>query len=140
MTRFTKRALSLLLTIAMIFSMSSLPIFAEEEHDHAHHSDELAASAPSPVDAELDRQIREAGEARKRAEAEAERIRKELATSAPELVRFKLYFKGFQEQFMEAQEALREVAQRDPDTAGKLQKAMLTALDNCIAGVKEVGG
>lgn len=88
--------------------------------------------------AELEQQIREAGEARKRAEAEAERIRKELATSAPELVRFKLYFKGYQEQVMEAQEALREVAQRDRETGAKLQKAMLTALESCIASVKEV--
>ena len=109
-----------------------------EASEEARKASEKALEAEKTKIAELEGQIREAGEARSRAEAEAERIRKELATSAPELVRFKLYFKGFQEQFMEARECLREVAGKDRDTAGKLQKAILTALENSIAGVKEV--
>ncbi len=109
-----------------------------EANEEARKASEKALEAERNKAADLERQIREAGEARKRAEAEAERIRKELATSAPELVRFKLYFKGFQEQVMEAQEALREVAQSDPDMGAKLQKAMLTALESRIASVKEV--
>lgn len=88
--------------------------------------------------AELERQIREAGEARKRAEAEAERIRKELATSAPEVVRFKVLFEDVQKKLMEVQAALEEMAGKDPDTGSKMQKAVLRVLDNFEKSIGEV--
>lgn len=83
---------------------------------------------------------KEAEEAQRKAEEEAAQIRKQLATASPEMVTFKLYFRQFQEAFMEARRSYEGICTADPAAGEKLRAAILKALENCKESMEGQNG
>lgn len=95
------------------------PVISEEkrreirEEAHAEAQAEIAAA--------------EAGKAA--AEQKAEDLRKQLATASPDLTTFKIYFTQLQEDQNRLHGLLLRIRNTDQETAGKLSKAIMAAVD-----------
>lgn len=95
------------------------PVISEEkrreirEEAHAEAQAEIAAA--------------EAGKAA--AEQKAEDLRKQLATASPDMTTFKIYFTQLQEDQNRLHGLLLRIRNTDQETAGKLSKAIMAAVD-----------
>lgn len=95
------------------------PVISEEkrreirEEAHAEAQAEIAAA--------------EAGKAA--AEQKAEDLRKQLATASPDMTTFKIYFTQLQEDQNRIHGLLLRIRNTDQETAGKLSKAIMAAVD-----------
>lgn len=95
------------------------PVISEEkrreirEEAHAEAQAEIAAA--------------EAGRAA--AEQKAEDLRKQLATASPDMTTFKIYFTQLQEDQNRLHGLLLRIRNTDQETAGKLSKAIMAAVD-----------
>lgn len=95
------------------------PVISEEkrreirEEAHAEAQAEIAAA--------------EAGKAA--AEQRAEDLRKQLATASPDMTTFKIYFTQLQEDQNRLHGLLLRIRNTDQETAGKLSKAIMAAVD-----------
>ena len=98
---------------------------------------EVAAEAARKATEELQKQLEKAKEEYTRvevAEQEAQQklaaAQKQLQLASPEAAEFKAIFVQVQYEFKNLKDALEKVEQADPETAGKLRKAVQTLLKN----------
>lgn len=104
---------------------------------------EVAAEAARKATEELQKQLEKAKEEYTRveiAEQEAQQklaaAQKQLQLASPEAAVFKVIFTQVQEDFNRLQGALLKVEAADPETAGKLRKAVQTLLSKLMEGVQ----
>lgn len=97
---------------------------------------QVAADVAKQATEDLQKQLDAATKARETAERNAEAAeqklvaaQKQLQLSSPDAAVFAALFKQVQRDFESMQEALEKVQQADPDTGGKLRKAVRTLLD-----------
>lgn len=98
---------------------------------------EVAAEAARKATEELQKQLESAAKERekaeiaaKEAEAKLSAAQKQLQLASPETAEFKAIFVQVQYEFKNLKDALEKVEQADPETAGKLRKAVQTLLKN----------
>lgn len=104
---------------------------------------EVAAEAARKATEELQKQLESASKEREKAEIEAKEAeaklsaaQKQLQLASPEAAVFKVIFTQVQEDFNRLQGALLKVEAADPETAGKLRKAVQTLLNKLMEGVQ----
>lgn len=104
---------------------------------------EVAAEAARKATEELQKQLESASKEREKAEIAAKEAevklsaaQKQLQLASPEAAVFKVIFTQVQEDFNRLQGALLKVEAADPETAGKLRKAVQTLLSKLMEGVQ----